>query len=400
MSPQTIKPNLILLLGSTPELATLERHLGRCFTVELYQEVEQALGALRPGGASPTLIIGTNAEELQRFQQKFPETLAVAIGALSEGSQPGLLQTSLLQEHPEQFADELIALFLEHHSLLQENRRMNGHLEMVEMLNEHLISLQKQSRYDLEQARVAQELLLPHSLDVSTCLQIQTEFIPMDEVGGDFYDVLRLNDHLIGMVVADVTGHGLSASMIAMMLRLTFRQVGGGLSSTQEAISRINDTLNDYMPPGRFASLFYMIFDEQSQELTYTCAGHPPAYLIRQGTEEITSLSTDGVVLGVLPSDLVQYGEGKVQLNPGDRVLIYTDALLETNPAWGKSRSSELFGEPRLRKTLSSLREENLSNMTQKIMQSVLNFAGKDRFDDDATLMGIEVHATQEERVS
>ncbi len=400
MSPQFPKPNLILLVGSTPEFLILEQQLGHLFTVELYQEVEEVLSTLQPGGASPEIIIGRSGEELRRFQDKYPETLAICIGDEEAQEDLNLIQFSFLQEHPDQILEHLFPVFLKHHELLQENRRMNGHLEMVEMLNEHLISLQKQSRYDLEQARVAQELLLPHSLNISEHLQIQAEFIPMDEVGGDFYDVLRLNDHLIGMVVADVTGHGLSASMIAMMLRLTFRQVGGSHSSTQEAISRINDTLNDYMPPGRFASLFYMVFDEQTHELTYTCAGHPPAYLIRKGDDEIISLSTEGVVLGVLPSDVVQYGEGKVLLNPGDRILIYTDALLETNPAWGKNRSSELFGEPRLRKTLFSLRNESLSSMTQKIMQSVLNFAGKDRFDDDATLMGVEVHALEQKEAS
>lgn len=372
---------MILALGEKKDWEGLCSGLEQIHYEDSVGEVHQWLSLQEP---KPMVVLGTSEQALLSLKVATDDATLVLVGE-PVPQQEGMLHCPA--HGP--LVRQLVGLLLREHRTREENQRLQLNIEMVELYNEHLVGLQKQSRNDLEQARVAQELLLPHTLELSDKFTFMAEFRPMDEVGGDFYDVVRLNEEMIGVVVADVTGHGLSASMIAMLLRLTFQQVGKRFSSPKEAVSAVNDILNEYMPPGRFASLFYLVLNENTYEMSFTCAGHPPAFLIPAEQEEVVCLTTDGMVVGVLPSDIANYEERVVQLSPGDRVFVYTDALFETNQI--HNQKLEFFGEERLRQTILQVKDLPMKEMMRRVLQTVLQFSGKDRFDDDATLLGIEV---------
>ena len=248
----------------------------------------------------------------------------------------------------------------------------------------------------IERERIEQELLvarriqqasLPKEVPKLEGWRISPFYQPAREVGGDFYDFHPLSEGRLGLVVGDATGKGVPAALVMASTRSMLRAVAQDSNSPGDVLSRVNDLLATDIPPNMFVTCFYAIFDPRSGRLSYANAGHDLPYLHhRSGDAE--ELRARGMPLGLMPR--MSYEEKESVLAPGERVLFYTDGLIEAHNSQG-----EMFGAPRLRSLLSE-RPEAGRSLSATLMEELKRFTGEGREqEDDITLLTLERSATQ-----
>ncbi len=226
-------------------------------------------------------------------------------------------------------------------------------------------------------ARTFQERLLPRSDPAITGFDIAGMNLPGTTLSGDYFDYIELPHHHLGVAVADVSGKGVPAALLAASLQATLRSNVENLYSIATIMERANDLFCRTTAPENFATLFYGVFDPAGS-LTYVNAGHNPPVLIRaDGTLE--RLSDGGTVLGMFPGH--NYKEGRVRMLPGDTLIIYSDGLSE---AYG---NGEEFGEGRIVEIA-----QRASNSTARALASMLiteadSFADPGSLVDDMTVV-------------
>ena len=242
------------------------------------------------------------------------------------------------------------------------------------------IALQQQEE-ELKRAREIQQMLLPNKLPQLPGAQISGAWQPAREVSGDYFDVIQLDERRVGICVGDVAGKGITAALLMANLQASFRAFATGEATPQVVCSRLNKFLCANIASGKFVSFFYAILDAEKRTLVYENAGHCPGLLIRENGES-ESLRGGGAVLGALPDWL--YQNYAVQLQPGDKLLLWTDGITEAENA-----QLEEFGEQRLLEAAHT--HDGTALDTQRaIMQRVTAFCSSN-FRDDATLLVLRV---------
>lgn len=238
------------------------------------------------------------------------------------------------------------------------------------------IKLQEQEE-ELKRAREIQQALLPNTLPQIPGAQIAGAWQPARAVGGDYFDVIKLDDKRVGICVADVAGKGITAALLMANLQASFRALATADATPQSVCTKLNAFLCANTAPGKFVTFFYAVLNMEDRTVMYENAGHCPGLLLR-GNGETESLAGGGAVLGALPD--WAYGNYQVQLRSGDKLLLTTDGISEAEDA-----NLEEFGEARV---LEAARAQDGSAMdTQRaIMQQVTIFCGGN-FRDDATIV-------------
>ena len=246
---------------------------------------------------------------------------------------------------------------------------------------EALIHLQEQER-EIAEAKAIQEKLLPREIPQMPGYQIATAWQSARLVGGDYFDILPLDDQTLGICIADVAGKGMPAALLMSNLQAAVR----GLSSLSIApdllCSRLNSIVYRNTGSDRFITFFYAHLDGSTRRLAYVNAGHNAPFVVRSdGSHE--RLRDGGAVLGVFASR--NYEMGSTQLSAGDRVIMFTDGVTEAcNPV------GEEFGEARLLRLLEDHRTLSANELQGKIIAVVAEFSGG-RWQDDATLLVLAV---------
>jgi phosphoserine phosphatase RsbU/P len=236
-----------------------------------------------------------------------------------------------------------------------------------------------------ELARQVQTDLLPTAGVVFRELDFAAECTPAWQVGGDFYDAFSDDDGRIALVLGDVSGKGLPASVVVGLLLGAVRASNwmGGSAEHEASSRRLSELLRTRTSLERFASLFWCYYDPEGQALRYVNAGHLPPMLARRnetGELDIQRLTEGGPVLGLLQG--ADYCQGRVVVYPGDLFVLYSDGVVEAENAFG-----EQFGEDRL---LAVVRENSDSSSTEirdEILRRVHAFLDKERVQDDLTLI-------------
>ncbi len=257
-------------------------------------------------------------------------------------------------------------------------RERNQQLEQT--VEKGTIALQQQEE-ELKRAREIQQMLLPSTLPQLPGVQIAGAWQPAREVGGDYFDVIQLDKHRLGICVGDVAGKGITAALLMANLQASFRAFATTEASPQVVCTRLNKFLCANIASGKFVTFFYAMLDADARTLTYENAGHLPGLLLRSnGTTE--ALQGGGAVLGALPD--WTYQDYTAQLQPGDILLLSTDGITEAENA-----KLEEFGNERL---LEAARARNGSalEVQRAIMQQVTAFCGGN-FRDDATLLVLRI---------
>lgn len=243
---------------------------------------------------------------------------------------------------------------------------------------ERLLTLHK----ELEIARNIQAQLLPQSNSTVAGLVIASRYAPASSVAGDFYDFLVKEDTL-GVLIADVSGHGIPAALSASMVKVAVRSQMERASNPAEVLSGMNSILCGNLQ-GQFVSAGYLFLNPAQGTLTYAGAGHPPLLLWRSRAQQVESLEENGLLLGIFPGG--SYTARTAPLAQGDRCLLYTDGLLEA-----PCPSGEEFGSERLQDFLAKSASLPAQSFCDALVQELTHWSGKmEQQHDDVTIVAID----------
>jgi phosphoserine phosphatase RsbU/P len=240
-------------------------------------------------------------------------------------------------------------------------------------------------KQDLETARTIQNAILPETNPKGKGFEVSSAYLPMALIGGDYYDY-QLSNKSIGLLIADVSGHGISAALIASMLKVAFASQINNSRNPAVVLQQINQSLNGQLN-NEFITAGYMAIDLENRELTYSSAGHPPMLVYRRNNNEISEINVGGIPIGVNPE--ATYIETKIQLFVGDRLILYTDGVTDvfnlSGEAMGKTRFIDLIKE-----------SKNLiaDDTIESILTGINRWTGKKEFeshDDDITLIVFDI---------
>ena len=236
---------------------------------------------------------------------------------------------------------------------------------------------QERIQHEMFLARNIQEGLLPRELPQSDFFQVLSISTPTEAVGGDYYDVIQLADGRYGFALADVSGKGLPAALMAASLQGAFGAVAAGAPDLSELFHRVNNYICDHTPPEMFATLLYGVLDREGG-FEFVNAGHIPPLIVRaQGG--VDSLESGNFPVGLFPQ--VEFTVDRLQLYPGDLIVTTSDGVTEARDAFGG-----LFGEPRLLSLLQDCTGQAADEVVRKILASVREFVGTAPQSDDITV--------------
>jgi sigma-B regulation protein RsbU (phosphoserine phosphatase) len=233
-------------------------------------------------------------------------------------------------------------------------------------------------RRELETARRIQMSLLPRQLPEHAELDIAVRFVPMTAVAGDIYDFVQIGPSCLGILVADVSGHGIPAALVASMVKVAFSAQVAHAHDPARVLASMNQILCRHLEHA-YVTAVYAVVDTDRQTVTLANAGHPPALLRR--CDETSRVEHDhGVMLGVFPD--AEYTSTEVPLfAPGDRLLLYSDGVLEA-----RDRAGEFFDDARVARWVSGIEQTSAEQFAVTALRELTQWTGG-RFDDDVTFV-------------
>jgi sigma-B regulation protein RsbU (phosphoserine phosphatase) len=250
-----------------------------------------------------------------------------------------------------------------------------AHAEAIKHQEE--LSRRRELEHDLELARVIQERLLPHADPTVPGYEIAGMNLPSETISGDYFDYVELPQGHLGITVADVSGKGVSAALLAASLQATLRSHIENLYSIATIMERANNSLSRSTSAEHFATLFYGVLDPGGA-LTYVNAGHNPPVLLRaSGTVE--RLEEGGTILGMFSGQ--KYREGRVDMHAGDCLVLFTDGLPDA------SSGDEFFGDERIIETARRAHGSPARLIASMIITEADSFIGPGAPVDDMTVV-------------
>ena len=234
---------------------------------------------------------------------------------------------------------------------------------------------------ELADAQEIQRALLPKVLPQIEGLDVAIAWRPAEAVGGDFFDVLKFDEHRAGFCIADVAGKGMPAALLMSNAQALLKSLATPTLAPHELCARVNSVVCDNIVPNRFISCFYALLDTRNQTLAYSNAGHYAPILISDG--QCFRLTEGGPVMGVFPDQ--GYATQEIELRRGDCLALFTDGVTEARNAVG-----EEFGEERLQELLMTNVKLSAAELREKIIAAVTEF-GNGSFYDDVTLMVLKI---------
>jgi sigma-B regulation protein RsbU (phosphoserine phosphatase) len=241
---------------------------------------------------------------------------------------------------------------------------------------------------ELQIARRMQQAILPRRVPSTERLRIAARYEPMRAVGGDFYDFLEIDDQHVGILIADVSGHGVPAALIASMVKVAVAAQREHASEPACVLHGMNEALSGTMK-GQFVTAGYLYLDLAAGKLRYASAGHPP--LLRRRGPGVDAIHRNGLALGL--SNRARYESEERDLQDRDWFLLYTDGLLEAH-----NERMEQFGTDGVRGVLA--RPDGFvspEDALARIWEGTGGWAGYDRGrlqEDDLTAVAIEVRSS------
>ncbi len=233
----------------------------------------------------------------------------------------------------------------------------------------------------LELAKEIQEGLNPMDYYDKGGIQIKGFTRAAKGVGGDYFDYVDIDKHRVGALLSDVSGKGVPASLVMVMIRTVFvTYLNRKDIECASVVRAINDSLSADFAIDKFATLFFMIYDRSSGELHFTNAGHGPLFCYRASRDACTVTKLDDVPIGIMED--VKYKQAKVKLNPGDLVVLYSDGITEM-----RNEDRDEYGRLRLQNLIISNNRLNASEIVDKIVSDVDVFRGNVQPHDDMTTL-------------
>ena len=258
-----------------------------------------------------------------------------------------------------------------------------GNLAMISLENARLFqeAIEKQRMEDeLLIARDIQRGLLPSVLPEIPHFDLAAKTLPSKQVGGDYYDVIQLNQHKFALAIGDVSGKGTPASLLMANLQATIRALVPLGYSLTELTQRVNDLICDNTTSGRFVTFFWGLLDAETRTMEYVNAGHNPPFLFR-ANGNVERLDKGGIILGVVKT-AGPYLQGEVKLDAGDVLVLFTDGVSEA-----MNGLSEEFGEGRTEEIARDCLGNSSHVLLSRLVEAVQQHSKNVPQSDDITLM-------------
>jgi sigma-B regulation protein RsbU (phosphoserine phosphatase) len=231
---------------------------------------------------------------------------------------------------------------------------------------------------ELDTARRIQQSILPRRPPAIDGIAVAAFYDPMTEVAGDFYDFVVTPTGRLGVLVADVSGHGVPAALVASMVKIALATQGEDVEDPGVVLTRMNRALSGRFELAYVTAVFALI-DPRARTVSYAAAGHPPPWLLR-ADGRLAALDARGLVLGLV-ADTTYETATVAQLAPGDALVFYTDGLTEAGRPEG-----ELFGDRAFHTTLAERRGQPADRITSDLAAAARRWVDAD-FADDVTIV-------------
>jgi phosphoserine phosphatase RsbU/P len=235
---------------------------------------------------------------------------------------------------------------------------------------------------ELETARQIQASILPSNVPELNRMRVSAAYLPMTAVAGDFYWFIAVDPHRAGFLVADVSGHGVPAALIASMIKVAMQSVVTCADHPSSVLRGVERTLSGQLR-GQFVSASYLWLDTENRKALYSAAGHPP--LLRWSQGKLESIQSNGLVFGVMTG--CEYPVREISITTGDRFLLYTDGLIEPENTNGES-----FGDRRLKEIVLDNQSRPPSDLSDRLLSELRHWQpASTTQQDDITLIVIDV---------
>jgi len=254
--------------------------------------------------------------------------------------------------------------------------RRNRELQQSVEKGAEQLELQAQ---EMQRAREIQQSLLPKEIPQLAGFEVAAAWRPAREVSGDYYDVFKLDEHRLGVCIADVVGKGVAAALLMANVQAAVRAYAGSAENAAQLCAKVNRLLCENLATGKFVTFLYGVLDNETRTFDYCNGGNVYPILVSQGTAR--SMEAGGAALGVFPE--WKYENANLALGSGDRLLLVTDGITE---AYGPDEQE--FGEERLALAAMAGSKRTAAEMSRLLLEEVSSFCGS-HFHDDATLLVI-----------
>ena len=257
----------------------------------------------------------------------------------------------------------------------------------LEARNQELQRKQKLLESDLQLAHNIQQELLPQVYPKIEGIKIAAANFQVGDIGGDCFDFYKLAPKKFGAFIGDVSGKGISAALVMSMVTVLFGQLKDRYSTPDEMLTKVNEIMYRHFGSQHsiYLTCFFLIVDVEKMRIDFSCAGHTPPFLYRKSDDRIISLEAEGFGLGMFAG--VNYERKSIPVQPGDKIILYTDGVVETRNAEGM-----MFGLDRLTQRVQAYPAANSFQLTHFLVEDIGEFAGATPRQDDLTILvvGIE----------
>ncbi len=254
-------------------------------------------------------------------------------------------------------------------------------LRKVKSQNKTIESQNKRLIQDLRKAGEFQKSLLPEKLPQYKNVHFAASYLPSSQLGGDIYDIFDIDEELIGIILADASGHGVAAAMLSAMFKMTLQKYAVEILDPAQVMAKLNSDFCQVLQMGEFFTAFYAILERKTGQFIYSNAAHPRPLLYNYASGEITELDTEGFLLGVMEEN-ISYEQQKITLSDNSRLVIYTDGVNEAADKKGK-----MYGDDRVRVRLLERAAEKPEAYLNALQADLKKHTGSDIFEDDVTVI-------------
>src|SRR5215471_229604 len=379
MSVSSADQKLILIVDDTPtNIGVISGALKDCYHTKIATNGQKALALASAEDKPDLILLDVMMPEMDGYEvcsrlKADPTTREIPIIFLTSQSsaddETHGFEVGAVDYVHKPFSPAVVRARVRSHILLREARAQ---------LAEQLSALNT----ELEMARKIQLSILPHELPKLAGLDIAARFHPMASVGGDFYDFINIDDKHLGILLADVSGHGLPSALIASMLKVALAGQVGHASEPGKVLSGLNKILYGKFTEN-FVTAAYIWVDLENRLLRYAGAGHPPVVRCQGSNLKASTILENGIVLGMV--DEATYEALEFPVEPGDRYVLYTDGIVEAfNP------DAKQYGIEGLRRFVEENHSLNTGQIADAILQEITAWVGPSTTpvqQDDMTLL-------------
>jgi len=368
------------------------------YDVRTFQSSSDALGGLEHQPAdliiTDFLMPGMNGLELlAEVKRRWPATVRVMLTGYAdkENAIRAINEVDLFQYIEKPWDNDQLVLVIKNglrqQALDQRLRAKIRELDRTLLERDSIAREQAAIKEELAVARRVQEAMLPQAFPHIEGFRCGALYRPALEVGGDFYDITRLDERRVAAFIADATGHGIQAALSTTLIKAGFTEVSRVVSNLRDILLQMNDMIHRSLPEGMFVAATAAIVDSDASTVRVIGGGGPNPLCVR-ADGRVEQIVSNGLPLGVVETAVYpDADEGTVELEPGDAVFLYTDGLTEV-----EGNDGDQFGECALAECLQELVKEGVkpSDFARAVLERARAFARSDHAWDDVTALVIE----------